>query len=124
MQERQSFKRKNVLHPKTSEIIWKFIEENVENCKPLRDYFQKQKFIFQYVYSKVYPVICSFTENRGITMKSEFQIKFKQSKDKKQREQVSKLEQKPIEIDIFDCENDEIEKENNELKEAKIFEKN
>ena len=57
-------------------------------------------------------------------MKSEFQIKFKQSKDKKQREQVSKFKQKPIEIDIFDCENDEIEKENNELKEAKIFEKN
>ena len=57
-------------------------------------------------------------------MKSEFQIKFKQSKDKKQREQVSKLEEKPIEIDIFDCENDEIEKEKNELKEAKIFEKN
>ena len=57
-------------------------------------------------------------------MKSEFQIKFKQSKDKKQREQVSKFEQKAIESDIFDCENDEIEKENNELKEAKIFEKN
>ena len=31
---------KNVLHPKTIEIIWKFIEKDVESYKPLRDYFQ------------------------------------------------------------------------------------
>ena len=52
---------KNALHPKTIEIIWKFIEKNVENYKPWRDYFQKYKFICQYEYRKVYPDICSST---------------------------------------------------------------
>ena len=34
---------KNVLHSKSGEIVWQFIEENVENYRPLRDHFLKYK---------------------------------------------------------------------------------
>ena len=38
---------KNALHPQTSKIVWKFIEENIENYKLLRSFLHRNKSVFQ-----------------------------------------------------------------------------
>ena len=77
------------------------------------------KKIFQYIYSNVYPEVYCSTERRGFHLKSTFQLVFKTYKDKKEIEQTGKnpqnyqakrhdsfaFEQKPVEIDMFN--NDE-----------------
>ena len=73
------------------------------------------KNIFQYVYSKVYPVIHCSTEKRGFDLKSNFYTSFKTYKDKMQmrslgknpisyeniRKETNIYEQKPVNIDDF-----------------------
>ena len=103
----------NVLHTQPREILWKYIEENVNNYKDLRAYPQKISVI-QYINSAVFPYIYTTTENRGVYLKSEFQLKFKEWNDKKnsvapgkdstvyeKRIGINKFEQKPVEIDTL-----------------------
>ena len=76
---------KNALYPKVSNIVWSFIAENENNYKKLRKNLRKNKSIFQYVYSIVYPEIYCSTEKRGFDLKSEYLVAFKEYKDKKRR---------------------------------------
>ena len=74
---------KNVLQPKISERITKFLKEPDENYIELRHNSLEYKSIFQYVYSNVFPEIYCSTERRGFDPKSTFHIMFKTCKDKK-----------------------------------------
>ena len=77
---------KNVLYPKVSEIVWTFIAEHENNYKKVRENLRRNKFIFQYVYSIVYPEICCSTEKRGFDFKSKFLVVLKECKGKKKGE--------------------------------------
>ena len=110
---------KNVLHPKTADVVWSFISQDENNYNLLRNNLCKFKDIFQYVYSIVYPDIYCWTECIGFDLRSSFQLFLKAYKDKKKAEldkdpsnfkdknEHFKFEQKPIEIDSFN----EIEEE-------------
>ena len=74
---------KNVLYPKVTEIIWKFIQNDERNCNKLRNNFCQFKNIFQYVYSNIYPEVDCSAERRGFDLKSTSQLVFKTSKGKK-----------------------------------------
>ena len=81
---------KNMLHPKIAHIIWRFISEDEQNYKKLRENLQKYKDILQYVYASAYPDIYCNSERRGFDLKSEFEIYFKEYKDKKKAEHFGK----------------------------------
>ena len=55
--------RKNISYSNSSGIIWMFIEENVKNCKHLRDFLLKYKNLTQFVYNTVYRYVYSSIEN-------------------------------------------------------------
>ena len=69
--------RKNLLYPKVSEIIWKFIQNDEKNYNKLRNNLCQFSNIFQYAYSNVYPEVYYSTESRGFHLKSTFQLVFK-----------------------------------------------
>ena len=81
---------KNVLYPKVSKIIGKFIQNDEKNYSKLRNNLSQFKHIFQYVYSNVYPEVYCSTERRGFNLKSIFQLVFKTYKDKKNQEKILK----------------------------------
>ena len=74
---------KNVLHPRTSDMVWSFISHDGKSYKLLRDNLCRLKDIFQYTYSIVYLDIYCSTERRGFDLKSSFQLVFKAYKDEK-----------------------------------------
>ena len=51
--------------------------------------------IFQFVYSKTYPEFHSFVERRGIDLRNEFHLKFKEWKDKKNQQKSEEWQQLP-----------------------------
>lgn len=59
--------------------ILKMKKNNV--CLTRKKLVEKRK-IFQFVYSKTYPEAYSFVEERGIDIRNEFHLKFKEWKDK------------------------------------------
>ena len=81
---------KNVLYPKVSKIIWKFIQNDEKNYNKLRNNLCQFKNIFQYVYSNVYFEVYCSTERRDFNLKSTFQLVLKTYKDKKKIEQTGK----------------------------------
>ena len=113
---------KNIYFPRVAKIISEFIHENEKSCNKLRNNFCQFKNMFQFIYSNVYPEIYCSTKRRGFDLKSPFHLIFKTYKDKKKLEKTGKnpkdytlgrnksfaFEQKPVEIDIF---NDQEEKE-------------
>ena len=80
---------KNVIYPCVADIVWKYIEENEENFDKLKKKLIKNKKIFQLVYSSAYPEVYSFVEKRGIGVRNNFHLKFKDWKDKKKHLQKS-----------------------------------
>ena len=107
---------KNVLQPKVLEVITKFLNEDENNYKEMRNTLSIYKNIFLYVYSKVFPEIYCSTEKRGFDLRSNFHIIFKTYKDKKQLEsslgknpenyetihnETNIYQQKPINVDDF-----------------------
>lgn len=48
----------------------------------MRKKLVENRKIFQFVYSKTYPEAYSFVEERGIDIRNEFHLKFKEWKDK------------------------------------------
>ena len=108
----------NVLYPKVSEIINDFLDADEQNYVLLRNNLSQFKNIFQYMYSNAYPEIYCSTETMGFDLKSTFHIVFKACKDKtkvvnpqnyvQEKNETCTFEQKPIEIDVF---NEEEEKE-------------
>ena len=77
---------KNILQPRVLEIISEFINADEGNYRLLQNNLSSCKNIFQYVYSNIFPEIYCSTEKRGLDIKSNFHIKFKTYKDKKQLE--------------------------------------
>ena len=55
-----------------------------------REYLRKNKNVFQYVYSIVYPDIYCSREKRGFNLKGEYLIAFKECKDKVKAESLRK----------------------------------
>ena len=107
---------KNVLQPIVVEIITKFLNEDENNYKEMRNNLSIYKNIFLYVYSKVFPEIHCSTGKSGFDLRSNFHIIFKTYKDKKQlesslgknpesyetiRDETNIYHQKPINVDGF-----------------------
>ena len=66
-----------------------YIEADENNfCKLKKKLIENQK-IFQYVYASVYPGICSFVEKRGVEMRNNLHLKFKEWKDRKEHSKKS-----------------------------------
>ena len=63
--------------------------ENENNFGKLKRNLIKNQKIFQYVYATVYPEIYSFVEKRGVDMRNNFHLKFKEWKDRKKYSQKS-----------------------------------
>ena len=74
---------KNVIYLHFAEIVWKYIEENEENFHKIKQKLIDNKKIFQFVYATTYPEIYTFVEKRGIDLRNNFHLKFKEWKDKK-----------------------------------------
>ena len=74
---------KNVIYPGVAEIMWKYIEENKENFHKIKQKLIDNKKIFQFAYATTYPEIYTFVEKRGIDLRNNFHLKFKEWKDKK-----------------------------------------
>ena len=83
--------RKNVLYPKVSEIVWKFIQNDEKNYNKLRNNLCQFKNIFQYVYSNIYLEVYCSTERRGFDLKSTLQLAFKAYKNKKKLNKQEKI---------------------------------
>ena len=66
-----------MLHSRIAYIVWRFICEDENNYKKLRENLRKHEKVFQYVYSSVYPDVYCNSEQRSFDIKSKFQIKFK-----------------------------------------------
>ena len=72
---------KNVLYPKTAEIILSYIKKDLSNILGLRRCLQKNKNMVQFVCLRCFPEIYSLIDKRGIQIKSEFLLEFKAWKD-------------------------------------------
>ena len=84
--ERENFlylNGKNVLYPRSAEIVMKYIEQDSSNILRLRRCLSQHKNIVQFIYSRCYPEIYSLIDIHGIEIKSEFLLAFKSWKDKK-----------------------------------------
>ena len=53
---------KNVLYPRATEIVWKYIEKVEKNFDKMKESLILNRKILQYIYSKCYPDICSLVE--------------------------------------------------------------
>ena len=82
---------KNVIYPQVAEIIINYIKADNKIFDKLKRKLIENKKIFQFVYSSVYPEVYSFVEKRGVDMRNNFHLKFKEWKDRK------KLSQKSVE---------------------------
>ena len=77
---------KNMLQPKVAELINDNLDEETNNYNEMRNNLSQYKYIFQYVYSNVFPEIFYSTEWREFDLKSSFHIMFKIYKRKKKDE--------------------------------------
>ena len=80
---------KNVIYPRVAEIVMNYIEADDKNFDKLKRKLIENKKIFQFVYSSVYPEVYSFVEKRGVDMRNNFHLKFKEWKDRKKYSQNS-----------------------------------
>ena len=69
---------KNVIYPQVAEIIINYIEADNKNFAKLKRKLIENKKIFQFVYSSVYPEVYGFIEKRGVDMRNNFHLKFKE----------------------------------------------
>ena len=80
---------KIVFQAKVSEIITEVLKEKKENYLELKNNLSQYKYIFQYVFSNVFPEIYCSTERRGFNIKSTFHIMLKTYKDKKKQKKLN-----------------------------------
>ena len=84
--ERENFlylNGKNVLYPRSAEIVWSYVEKEEGNIVKLTNCLQKNKNIIQFIYSRCYSEIYSLIDKRGVEIRGEFLIALKSWKDKK-----------------------------------------
>ena len=60
-----------------------YIEADENNFGKLKRKLIKNQKIFQYVYPSFYPEVYSFVEKRGVDIRNNFHLKFKEWKDRK-----------------------------------------
>ena len=68
---------KDVSQPSVFEIVANFIDRSKQNFRLLQENLARYKYIFQYVYSHVFPEVYTSTEKRGFNLKSNFNVLFK-----------------------------------------------
>ena len=111
---------KNVLYPRTAEIVLDHINKDGNNSEKMKKHLVENKKIFQYVYSKCYTDIYTLVEKRGIVLQGEFLLAFKVWKDKRKsvsREpqfEVLERKEKVEETSKSEVENEEVEKNTQE----------
>ena len=66
-----------------------YVKADENNFSKLKIKLIENQKIFQYVYASVYPEVYSFTEKRGVDMRNNFHLKFKEWKDRKKYSQKS-----------------------------------
>ena len=86
---------KKATHPRVAETVMNYIEADDKNFDKLKRKLTEKKKIFQFVYSSVYPEVYSFVEKRGVDMRNNFHLKFKEWKDRKKYSQKSILGYSP-----------------------------
>ena len=115
----------NILYPRAAEIVWEYIEKDEKNIEKMKKSLISNGKIFQYVYSKCYPVTYSLVEKRGIDLRGEFLLTFKAWRDKRKsfyrQPQLEAFEQKEKINTTEEKVNDDIEIENVE---KEVVEKN
>ena len=99
-----------MLQPIVLEIITKFLNEDENNYKEMRNNLSIYKNIFLYVYSKVFPEIHCSTGKSGFDLRSNFHIILKQLESslgknpesyETIRNETNIYHQKPINVDGF-----------------------
>ena len=68
---------KNVIYPHVADTACKYIEEGKGNFVKIKKKLINNKKIFQFVYSRSFPEVYSFTEKRTIDLRNEFHLNFK-----------------------------------------------
>ena len=66
-----------------------YIEADDKNFDKLKRKLIENKKIFQFVYSSVYPEVYSVVEKRGVGMRNNFHLNFREWKDRKKYSQKS-----------------------------------
>ena len=66
-----------------------YIEADDKNFDKLKRKLIENKKIFQFVYSSVYPEVYSVVEKRGVDMRNNFHLNFREWKDRKKYSQKS-----------------------------------
>ena len=82
-------KGKNVIYTQAAEIVLNYIEADDKNFDKLKRKLIENKKIFQFVYSSIYPDVYSFIKKRGMDMRNNVCLKFKEWKDRKKYSQKS-----------------------------------
>ena len=80
--EEKNFNGRDVGQPGVLEIVGIFIDQGKQNLRMLQENLARYKYIFQYVYSHVFPEVYTASEKRGFDLKSNFHIMFKTYRDK------------------------------------------
>ena len=80
---------KTVIYLRVTETVMSYIEADENNFGKLKRKLIKNQKIFQYVYASFYPEVYSFVEKRGVDMRNNFHLKFKEWKDRKKYSQKS-----------------------------------
>ena len=71
---------KKVIYPRIAEIVMGYIQADENNFGKLTKKPIENQKMFQYVYASVYPEVYSFVEKRGVDMRNNFHLKFKEEK--------------------------------------------
>ena len=70
------------MYLRVTEVVMNYLEAGEKNFSRLKRKLIENQKIFQYVYLSVYPEVYSFVEKRGVDMKNNFHLKFKEWKDR------------------------------------------
>ena len=74
--------RKRVIYLRVAQIVMNYIETDENNFGKLKRKLIENQKIFQYVYASAYPEINSFVEKRGVDMRNNLHLKFKEWKNR------------------------------------------
>ena len=88
----------NVLYPKTEEIVLKHVTETQNNYNKMQSFFEKHHKVFQYVCATLFLKFNTRNNPRGINMRGNFVLNFKEWPDlrKKKRIQVKTWKVKAV----------------------------
>ena len=79
---------KNVIYSHVAKIVWSYMEQDKQKFNKIKQTLVNNMKRFQFVYSRVYPEVYCFVEKRGIELRNNFHLKFKDWKGRKKYSQV------------------------------------